>query len=152
METGNTVQGPKQQAYTAFWERLLQRIRDEQPSWTTATRARGQSWITLPFGVSKIWYGMLFTIHGLSVELYFGSPDADENTTEYLKYEAAKDQIEADFGSDVSFQALPDRKACRITVYGAEANVLNPTELDEYSNWFMSTFERFRHAIEAAHA
>lgn len=149
-EAGNTVAaGPKQQAYSAFWESLFERIRTERPSWTSASRAPAQSWITLPFGTSKIWYGMSFTVHGLSVELYFGSADAEENTVEYLKYEAKREEIESAFGEELSFQPLPERKACRIAAYGGPADVLNSDDLGRYEDWFMDSFERFRSAIES---
>lgn len=139
--------GPKQQAYLQFWNSLLGRMRAEHPTWTSSTRGSEASWITLPFGTSKIWFGCAFTQQGLCVELYFGSSDADENKAAFTRYEALRDQIEGEFGRELSFQLLPDRKASRIAVYQPGADVLQLDRHEEYADWFMSTFAAFRAAM-----
>lgn len=143
--------GRKQEAYQAFWNGIIGRIRAERPGWTASTRGAAQSWITLPFGQSSIWYSLAFTAHGLSVELYFGSSDPDINTADFARYEDRRSEIESDFGAALSFQPLPDRKACRIAIYRpGPADVLNTEEHVVYVEWFMTTFERFRAATQAA--
>lgn len=74
---------PKSLAYQEFWSELLAKIRAEHPTWTRSTAGSTQSWITLPYGTSSIWYGMAFTITGPRVELYFGGPDAATNLAEF---------------------------------------------------------------------
>jgi hypothetical protein len=145
--TDTAVRG-KRLAYSEFWSNLLDRIRNERPHWTSATRAPAESWMTLPFGTSTIWYGMAFTNHGLCCELYFGSSDAATNTAAYREYEARRDAIERDFGGELSFQPLPDKKACRIAVYMPNADVTNTAEHGAYAQWLMDTHERVRRAIE----
>jgi len=149
-ETSTVTLGPKQQAYLQFWDALIERIRQERPGWTNSVRGSAQSWMTLPFGSSSIWYGMAFTQQGLCVELYFGSSDADENKASFGKYASLQPQIESDFGGVLSFQPLPEKKACRIAVYLAGADVTNTDEHTMYSDWLMTTFESFRSAMESA--
>jgi hypothetical protein len=79
---------------------------------------------------------------------YFGSPDADTNTAAYSQYEARRDQIERDFSGELTFQPLPDKKACRIAVYLREADVTNTVDHAGYTQWLMDTHERFRRAID----
>lgn len=151
-ETSSAGLGPKQKAYLEFWNALIERIRIEQPSWTSSNKGAAQAWITLPFGTTNIWYGMCFTQHGLCVELYFGSSDADENKAQFAKYEALKSQIEADFGGDLSFQLLPERKASRIAFYKPDVDVLKLEEQQAYQDWFIQTFAAFRSAMQKAKA
>jgi hypothetical protein len=148
--SADTVVRGKRLAYSEFWSSLLDRIRTERPSWTSATRAPADSWITLPFGSSAIWYSMAFTTRGLMCELYFGSPDAEANATAFAEYEALRAQIERDFGETLSFEPLPDKKACRIAAYLPGGDVTDTSKHVEYADWLMETHERFRAAIEAA--
>lgn len=151
-EAAAVAMGPKQKAYLAFWTSLIERIRVEHPSWTSSTKGAAQSWITLPFGTSTVWFGMAFTQQGLCVELYFGSPDAEVNKAEFAKYEARKLQIESDFGGALSFQLLPEKKASRIAAYKPGADVFKVEQAKEYQDWLVTTFGAFRQAILTAKA
>lgn len=148
--SADTAVRGKRLAYSEFWSALLDRIRAERPLWTRASRAPADSWITLPFGTSTIWYGMAFTGQGLACELYFGSSDAEANNAAYQQYAAGREQIERDLGGPLEFQPLPEKKACRIATYLPGADVTNSAEHVSYLRWLMQTHERFRRAMEAA--
>jgi len=135
---------PKSLAYQEFWKELLGRIRTEHPTWTRSTAASTQSWITLPYGSSSIWYGMAFTMTGPRVELYFGGPDADANLAEFEKFTSHRHLLDEEFGSTIRYDALQGKKACRIHVDRLGGDVLDADQHDEYMAWFMSTMERFR--------
>ena len=61
-----------------------------------------------------------------------------------------RSQIERDFGGEISFQPLPDKKACRIAIYLPGADVTNTSQHSVYAEWLIGTHARFRNAIEAA--
>lgn len=144
--------GPKQKAYQDFWAALYERIHAEHPDWTSSTKAPGQNWITLPFGKSTVWFGFNFNKQGLSVELYFGSSDAAMNKSDLARFESIRDQIEADFGGPLEFQALEEKTASRIIIYLLGADITQVEKHAEYRDWFIGTFEKFRPAMFNAQA
>lgn len=139
---------PKSLAYQRFWNELLTRIRKEHPTWTRSTAASSQSWITLPYGTSSIWYGMTFTVSGPRVELYFGAPDAAVNLAEFERFSAHRHLIDEQFGSGVLYDPLPGKKACRIHIDRLNGDVLDADALDELLPWFVSTMQGFRPATQ----
>jgi len=135
---------PKSLAYQEFWSGLLGRIRTEHPTWTRSTAASAQSWITLPYGSSSIWYGMAFTITGPRVELYFGGSDADANLAEFERFTSHRQVLDEEFGSAIRYDALPGKKACRIHIDRLSGDVLDAASRDEFMDWFISTMAKFR--------
>lgn len=135
---------PKSLAYQKFWSNLLSRIRTEHPTWTRSTASSSQSWITLPYGTSTIWYGMAFTINGPRVELYFGGPDAEANLVAFELFIEHKQMLDNVFGATIHYDPLPGKKACRIHIDRFEGDVLDVDARDEYTNWFISTMAKFR--------
>lgn len=136
---------PRFLAYREFWSELLSRIHTEYPSWTRSTAGSSQSWITLPYGRSSTWYGMVFSTAGPRVELYFGHSDAATNLAEFERFIAHSMLLDEQFGSNVVYDRLPGKKACRIHVDRHKGgDVLNAEERDEILTWFITTMARFR--------
>lgn len=142
-ERAAVTMSPKSLAYQDFWSELLTRIRAEHPTWTRSTAASSQSWITLPYGTSNIWYGMAFTLNGPRVELYFGGPDAESNLAEFERFVAHRDLLDEQLGTSVVYDPLPGKKACRIHIDRLAGDVLSD-DRDELQEWFVATMARFR--------
>jgi len=148
VEKSATLSG-KASAYTEFWAKLLERVREDHPDWTSGTATSKLSWITLPYGKTGIWYGLLFTLTGPAVELYFGHSDAATNLAEYEKVVSHRDELEELFGGELQFEPLLDKKASRIRYYRADGgDVLDLENRAELIQWFMSTMERLRPATQ----
>jgi hypothetical protein len=128
---------------------LLDRIHAEHPDWTKSTAPNTWSWMTMPYGSSAIWYGLLFSLKGPAIELYFGSPDAAVNAAEFERVLAHRATLEGLFGEPLEFDDLEGRKACRIRTYRpGGGDVLQKADWDGYLNWFLATMERFRYATQ----
>lgn len=139
---------PKSLAYQEFWNELLTQIRTKHPSWTRSTAGSSQSWITLPYGTSSIWYGMTFTVTGPRVELYFGASNSDANRAEFDRFHTHRHLLDDQFGSAVLYDPLPGKKACRIHIDRLAGDVLDSDAFDELLPWFISTMEKFRPATQ----
>lgn len=138
----------KAATYAAFWADLLQRIRTEHPQWTSSNASSTQSWITLPYGSSTIWYSVLFSNTGPAVEIYFGSSNAEENSREFERYVFVRPQFEASLALPVQFEDLPGKKACRIRAYKpGGGDVLESSRHPEFQDWFVDTIHRFKKAV-----
>lgn len=150
-ETSATPTTERELVYLEFWTELLRRIRERHPEWTRSTKGARGSWITLPFGSSVGWYGLVFSRGGPRVELYFGSADAEENRLCFERIAEHRDQLDADFGAPLSYDPLPGKKACRIHVDRIEGGDVTQLDAhDDLMDWFISTLERFRMATQRA--
>lgn len=140
-------------AYSAFWADLLQRIRTEHPGWTASTAGSSDSWITLPYGKSTIWYGIMFSQNGPAVELYFGSSDPIENLKAYQQFADRAEVLESKFGHTLEFEPLPGKKACRIRHYRpGGGDVLDAESRNDYLNCFANSAASLRLAVQAVKA
>ncbi|WP_170037561.1 DUF4268 domain-containing protein [Georgenia soli] len=136
---------PRQSAYEALWQLVLDQVHAKYPSWTSARAASRDSWITMPFGTSGAWYAFVCSGPRPRVELYFGSSDADENQAMFDRFLARREYLETGYGESLDFQPLPGRKACRIAAWGPEGyDVLDLSQHGAMAQWFLAAMDRFR--------
>jgi hypothetical protein len=142
---------PRSEAYEAFWTYLLKRIHEEHPAWTSARTPSRDSWMTLPFGASEIWYAFAFASPSRPrIELYFGSPDADRNEAAFKVFESRRQDLEAGFGEPLDFQPLEGKKASRIVAWGPTTHtIMDPAQHPQVAAWFIETMARFRQVTQA---
>lgn len=146
----SNILSPRQTAYEIFWHGVLDRIRTSHPHWTSARAASRDNWITLPFGTSGIWYSLVCSNPHPRIELYFGSSSALDNQSEFEKFLAHREDLEARFGGPLDFQPMPERVACRIAAtYPHTFDVLDEDQHENLAQWFIATMEKFRPATQA---
>lgn len=134
----------KAAAYREFWGRFLERVRREHPTWTSGTIPPTSSWTTLPFGVSGVHYGVLYTLKGPRVELYFGSPDEAQNLERFEQFVAHRSVLDEEFGDGVLYDPIQGKKACRIAIDRPEGGDVLGADTDAILEWFVTTLARFR--------
>jgi Domain of unknown function (DUF4268) len=140
--------GKKAEAYRSFWARFIDRVRKEHPGWTNAKVAGTDSWITMRCPIAGALYGVSFATGSRTrAELYIDSGDAEQNSELFEHFAGSKSEIEAAFGQPLSWEDLPDRRACRIAIYG-EGDVLNLEEHDQYIDWMFDRSGRMRTIFE----
>jgi hypothetical protein len=134
--------------YLQFWERLIERIQAEHPGWTTARKAGTANWLTLPSPFrSSAYLSMGFAAGSkLRMELYIDSQDAESVGMLYSFLFDLKNDIEAAYGSPLTWEELPGRRASRIADY-SDGDVVNVDQHDEYIDWFFNTCGRLRDAL-----
>lgn len=135
--------------YQAFWTRFLERVKAEHPGWTNAQKPQTANWFVMacPFKGGP-YYAASFGQGGkLRSELYIDYGDAEQNTALFDTLATHKGVIESVYGSALSWEDLPDKRACRIADY-ASGDVLNGDQFDDYINWFFDAGARLRAAIE----
>lgn len=141
----------KGQYYVAFWTRFLERVHEERPGWTKARKPGPDNWITMPspFKGGGVTYGVNFPAGGrLRHELYIDNGDGDANLGLYNALAEHRDEIESVFGSALSWEELPNKRACRVAAYGT-GDVANAEEYEAYIDWFFDAGTRMRKAFES---
>jgi hypothetical protein len=144
-------QAGKAPLYRQFWTRFLERVRAEHPDWTSASKPQTSSWFPMacPFKGGP-YYGFSFAQGGrLRTELYIDFGDADANTELFEQLRFRQTDIEGMYGSELVWEDLPGKRACRIADYGL-GDVSDSERHDAYIEWFFDTGTRLRRAIEDA--
>ncbi len=80
-------------------------------------------------------------------ELYIDTGIAEENLARLETFAVHKAEIEAAFGEPLSWEELPEKRACRIAVYGS-GDAANIDEHDVYIDWFFDASSRLRSSVE----
>ncbi|MBI2710603.1 MAG: DUF4268 domain-containing protein [Actinobacteria bacterium] len=134
--------------YLEFWSRFLDRVREERPGWTRAKKPGSSNWFAMacPFKGGP-YYAVSFAQGGkLRCELYIDYADGDAVAALYSNLLARRERIEAIYGTALSWEALPDRRASRIGDY-TDGDVTNTDSHDQYIDWFFDSGRRLREAI-----
>jgi len=147
--------------YVRFWHRFNERVTELHPDWKSLMKRadnRG-SWTTLPTGVNGVWYGVNFAgawgerdsfrnVKALRSEIYFGTADPEVNEARFQAFQMHKAELEENLGYSLGFEELPQRKSCRVASYKA-GTIVEEDQWDEYIDYFISSQEKLRGAIEA---
>lgn len=135
--------------YLAFWERCLERFHEERPQWTRARKAQADNWFSMPSPFKGMnVYSISFPTGGrLRSELYLDALDPDEVVALYSSLEDHRSDIEAIYGSELSWEPLPGRRASRIAAY-ANGEVANVAAHPNYVEWFIDSGTRLRSALD----
>jgi hypothetical protein len=135
--------------YWDFWEQFLDRVGSEHPGWTKRKTSKRESRFDLPTGTSGVVYSTAFTQQGLSVQLYFRSPDAGINSGRFEALRAMKDQFEQALGEDAEWDDKPGKKATATYVTSQFDDVADVDLWAAMLDWVLDQHVRFRQAVEA---
>lgn len=135
--------------YLRFWSRFLERLSIEHPEWSRARKPQTANWLSMPCPFKGgPYYAFVFTSgRRLRVELYIDYGDSERNTELFNAIFRRRDEVERSFGAALSWEQLPERRACRIAAYG-EGDVTDEDQFDRYIEWFFETGTLMRNAME----
>ena len=142
------MSGGRSSFYQAVWSRFVERATAAHPDWRIPN-APAQNWLPMPSGYRLAFWSLSFSSGArLRSELYLeaGSTTANERYEELVRHAAEIDSV---YGAPLSWEPLPNRKACRIADYlpGAVDQI---DAHDSYIRGMIDTQDRLRTAIAAA--
>jgi hypothetical protein len=147
--TGVNPLSGRSQLYWDFWTQFLNRVGTQHPGWTKRTTPTRASRYNLSTGTSAVAYSTAFTRQGLSVQLYFCSPDASINSGRFEALRAIKDEFEQALGQAAEWDDKPGKKAAAIGVTSQFDNVTDADAWPAMLDWVLDQQVRFRQAVEA---
>ena len=98
----------------AFWTKMLEALRAGGVTRYENISPSRKHWLASSTGVSGCGYNMIFGSKLARVELYLGRSRADENKRIFDQLIREKQEIDGRFGTELDWQRLDDKKACRI--------------------------------------
>lgn len=130
-----TASSEKSEKYRKYFQDLIDELRNEH-RFTSAKKGQPQSWYTFSSGNKKFVYGHSFAQGSRArTEIYIDAGDLDENKIFFDKLYKEKEQIEAEYGQDLEWERLDDKRACRIAVYRLGSIEDSSDELQEIKEW-----------------
>ena len=106
-------------------------------------------WIGTGAGISGLSYNYTITKHNATVELYIdkGKDSKEINRKIFDKLFSQKDEIEKDFGGNLLWERLDNRRACRISV-DFDIGLKDKEKWSELHDKMIETMIRFEGSIE----
>lgn len=140
----------KSPLYAKFWEALLTRLAEEEPTWTRrrpGSTVNPNNWIDMPSSVPGASFNFSFARGGrLRNELYIGSGSQEDNDRILQAFASQKDAVEQAYGGPLEFEPLEGRRAARIADY-TDGDVAEEHRHDEFIAWFLDSGRRLRRAL-----
>ncbi len=145
-----TVVSPRQQAYEAFFDVLLEKVRSKYPDLTKAKHAFPQNWFGFPVGRSGFTINAVFgDKKTFRVELYIDTSDRDRNKAAFDALYQDRQAIETEVGQIVTWDRLDDRRASRVhcSISGSIGDAQE--KLEELQEWALELVWKFHEAFHS---
>ncbi len=137
---------PEGESYQVFFERLADRLRSEHGFDAGSGARADRNWRDFPTGFARIRYAASFCTEpreGFRVEVYLQHPDKDWNKQVFDSLRERGPEIEADFGSPLSWERKDGAARSRIAAYLDD----KPRTADELREWAVRNLVGLREAV-----
>jgi len=111
-----------------FWTRLINELNTKSNLFQNISPSI-YNWIGAGSGVRGVGYNFAISKKYVRVELYIDRGELNENNLIFEKLQAQKESIENNFGYDLIWEKLEEKRACRIKHENSNVNVF------EKENW-----------------
>ncbi len=139
--------GEKGRLYQAFFQALVDKLKEREPGVTGRKTIGFHSWMGLASGRSGFTFAIVFASGGrFRVEVYIDTGNQVINKRAFDLLEAYKEEIENQVGTELDWDRLDNRRASRISwYYGPPATIMDSGEkLEELKDWTVESFFKFR--------
>jgi hypothetical protein len=111
-----------------FWKQLLEKSREKTGLFSNVSPSK-ECWLTTGAGKSGLGYVYVILMDSARIELYIDTGDANKNKKIYDELHKKKQEIETDFGEELEWQRLDDKRASRI------AKIVTSRGLKDIDDW-----------------
>lgn len=134
----------RQLAYREFFQSLMDELREEH-HFTNARRAQPTNWYEFRSEFPGVRYSLSFAQnHRVRTDLYIDVGDGQENQRIFEELRKGKAQNEKAFGEELVWEALDQKRACRIACY-REGGIEDPEEVvNSIRAWGIERLLKFR--------
>jgi len=143
----SSTKSPKAEAYRNYFQGLIDELRTKH-KFTGAKVGQPQNWYSFASGVNGIIFSNVFVQGGkVRAEVYIDFQDKEKNKDLFDKLIERKELIEKEFGSNLYWERLDDRRASRIAIYrGGDIDSSSAT-LDEIRSWSIDNLLRLKKVL-----
>jgi len=130
----------------AFWEKALEAFGQSSCSLYNNISPNKDHWLSAGSGLSAMAFNLIFSKNEVRVEFYMSRSQAEANQFVFDRLESQKAHIETGFGAPLTWQPLPNRKACRI-VFAKPVDGYDKANWPEMIQWLVEHMTRLEKAL-----
>ncbi len=136
-----------EQAYFAFWPRVVDRLRDDH-GLTSSRSSSPRSWMAFASGIRGVGRNVSFSSQDARVELYINRGDKELNKGFFDLLHSHREQLEAAMGEGFAWERLDRGSASRISLYLPNRSVTDPEDkLKEIADWMVDRCVRLAEKV-----
>jgi uncharacterized protein with ParB-like and HNH nuclease domain len=128
-----------------YWQQLLPKL--ENTELFSNVNPSKDHWLSTGAGISGISYSMIITKSHARIELTINSSSKELNKKYYKLLDSNKKLIEEEFGTELTWEELPDNKMSRVKIDYPEVNLFNPNDWENMNSFFIDTLPKFESAF-----
>ena len=130
-----------------FWKRLLEAMSNSGTNLFSGITPTDNHWIQAGSGMRSCPYIFVFSRKFGRVELYIDRGERNENNYIFDELLKNKTTIESNFGDELTWERLEERRACRIK-YEKPFDGYNKDSWDEMISFLISTMVKFENTMK----
>ncbi|WP_417809095.1 DUF4268 domain-containing protein [Thioclava sp.] len=130
----------------AYWEAVLDALKEAGDTLYQNINAGKDHWLSAGSGLRSCPYALIFGKTELRVEFSFGRASAAENKWLFDRLMEKKDQIEAEFGNEIQWLRLDDKKASRLQ-FSTPCEGYDKERWPEYVDWHVEHIQKWENAL-----
>lgn len=140
-----------EQSYREFFAQLVEAYSNRRPNWYKL-KPGPRSYLTFSAGISGVSFGWVFHQGPeFSVELYIQTSEADRNIAIFEALQEQRADIESSFDTELVWQRLPDKRACRIKWPNSIEEKITDLDASQQAGlieWGVDVMDGFQEEIE----
>ncbi|MDP2113318.1 MAG: DUF4268 domain-containing protein, partial [Bacteroidota bacterium] len=143
-KVGTTTTTETGELYRSFFQKLIDVLR-ERHHFTNARSGQPQSWYSFTSGSKGCLYSCSFA-RGSKVraEVYIDTGNQEVNKDIFRSFELCKNELENQFGEELTFEELSTKRASRIAIYRDGDIYADGQSLDDIKAWCIEKLLKFK--------
>jgi hypothetical protein len=129
-----------------FWKQLLEKNRGKTDLFSAVSPSK-ECWLTTGAGKSGLGYVYVILMDSARIELYIDTGDANKNKKIFDELHKKKQEIETDFGGELEWQRLDDKRASRIAKTVTNKGLKDIDDWSSIQDKMIDTMIRFEKAL-----
>ncbi len=142
--SGSKPLSARAKAYQVFWQRFLEKLKEQAPGITYAQKGLPQNWCYIGAGKSGFSCGGAFKEDGFVIELYIDTGNKEESKQIFDQFYKDKDGIEQELGTPLIWERIDNARASRIAIYHGGAIDSTEEELEDLLDWAVPMLIRLK--------
>lgn len=124
-----------------FWKGILGKL--ENTHLFENVNPSKDHWLSTGAGTAGVLFTMLISKNYARIELAISSYSKEQNKRYFKKLLSHKTEIEGEFGKELEWEELPDKKMSRIKIGIDQVNVFHEDTWDEMDRFFIENLPKF---------
>lgn len=129
-----------------FWRQLIEKLKTALPVYKNISPTK-DNWIGTTLGRSGFQFNFVIRMDDARVELYIDTGDVDKNKQIFDNIFGKREQFEKEFGNQLEWQRLDERRACRI-YYPISSGLLQENQWPDVQSKMIDSMARLQKTFQ----